>query len=177
VRIVWNDRNWEWIPLRQYNTTTKDLGVAEFQDLQATDHFYFPAIGASASIGKRQAGNGSLYYAALRDNTSEFLDGGNAYRLTVPTPVPGNLFWSATVYDVDTRSMIATDQDKAVLSSQFTDFQPNPDGSIDIYFGPEALQAKKTNGLRPFLATAGSSTSAFTAQKLQLLTGPGSSTT
>jgi hypothetical protein len=62
--------------------------------------------------------------------------------------VPGNLFWSATVYDVDTRSMIATDQDKAVLSSQFIDFQPNPDGSIDIYFGPEAPAGKEDQWIK-----------------------------
>jgi len=141
--IVWKDRNWEWVPIRQYNTTTKDFGTASFQDLQATEHFYFPAIGGSASIGKRQVGSGSIYFAALRDNTSAFLDGGKAYKLTVPTPVPANLFWSATVYDVDTRSMIATDQDKAVLSSLFTKFQPNPDGSIDIYFGPNAPAGKE----------------------------------
>ena len=148
VRIVWQDRNWEWLPLRQYNTTTKDLGVAAFQDLQATDHFYFPAIGASASIGKREAGNGSLYYVGLRDSTSAFLDGGKTYKLTVPTPVPGNLFWSTTVYDVDTRSMIATDQDKAVLSSLFTKFQPNPDATIDLYLGPKAPAGKEDQWIK-----------------------------
>jgi len=147
-RIVWNDRNWEWAPLRQLNTTTRDFGTASFQDLQATEHFYFPAIGGSASIGKRQVGSGSIYFAGLRDNTSAFLDGGNAYKLTVPTPVPGNLFWSTTVYDVDTRSMIATDQHKAVLSSLFTKFQPSPDGTIDIYFGPKAPPGKEDQWIK-----------------------------
>jgi hypothetical protein len=147
-RIVWNDRNWEWYPLRAMNTTTKDYGVAAYLDLQATDHFYFQGTGASASMGKREAGAGSIYYAGYRDNTSAFLDGGKTYKLTVPSPVPGNLFWSATVYDVDTRSMIATDQDKAVLSSLFTKFQPNPDGSIDIYFGPKAPAGKEDQWIK-----------------------------
>jgi hypothetical protein len=142
-RIVWNDRNWEWTPLRLMNTTTRDFGTASFQDLETTEHWYFPAIGASASIGKREVGSGSIYFVGLRDNTGAFLDGGKAYKLTVPTPVPASLFWSATVYDVDTRSMIATDQDKAVLSSLFTKFQPNPDGSIDMFFGPKAPVGKE----------------------------------
>lgn len=146
--IVWSDRNWEWIPLRQLNATTKDYGVAAFQDLQATDNFYFPAIGASASMGKREPGSGSIYFAGLRDNSSAFLDGGKTYKLTIPGPVPGNLFWSATVYDVDTRSMIATDQDKAVLGSLKTKFQPNPDASIDIYFGPKAPAGKEDQWIK-----------------------------
>ena len=39
--------------------------------------------------------------------------------------------------------MIATDQNKAVLSSLFTKFQSNPDGSIDIYLGPNAPAGKE----------------------------------
>jgi hypothetical protein len=146
--IVWKDRNWEWVPVRQYNTITKDFGTASFQDLQATENFYFPAIGGSASIGKREVGSGSIYFAGLRDNTGAYLDGSKAYKMTVPTPVPASLFWSATVYDVDTRSMIATDQNKAVLSSLFTKFQPKPDGSIDIYFGPKAPVGKEDQWIK-----------------------------
>ena len=119
-----------------------------------------------------------IYYATYRDNTTAFLDGGKTYKLTVSTPVPGNLFWSATVYDVDTRSMIATDQDKVVVGSLKTNFQTNPDGSIDIYFGPLApLQARKTSGLRQFLTKASSSTYASTAQKRQRSTEHGNSIT
>lgn len=147
VRIVWDDRNWEWIPLRQYNTTTKDLGVGAFQDLQAMDNFYFPAIAASASLGKREPGAGSIYFVGLRDNTDAFLDGGKNYKMTVPGPVPGNLFWSATVYDVDTRSMIVTDQNKAVVGS-LTKLEPNPDGSFDIYFGSEAPEGKEDQWIK-----------------------------
>ena len=129
--------------MRQMNTTTKDIGVASFLDLQATDSFLYQAYGGSASLGKREVGAGSIYYVGVRDNTSAFLDGGKTYKLTVPGPVPGKLFWSATVYDVDTRSMIATDQNKALVGSLFTKFQPNSDGSIDIYFGPKAPPGKE----------------------------------
>ncbi|WP_433963409.1 DUF1214 domain-containing protein [Tunturiibacter gelidiferens] len=33
-----------------------------------------------------------------------------SYKLTVPQPVTGKLFWSVTVYDTDTRSQVQTDQ-------------------------------------------------------------------
>lgn len=81
ARIVWNDRNWEWLPIRQFNATTRDLGVATFLDLQATDNFSFQAIGTSASIGKRQVGVGSIYFTNFHDNAGAFLDGSNTYKL------------------------------------------------------------------------------------------------
>jgi hypothetical protein len=105
-RLAWNDRNWEWTPLREFNNTTKDLGLASFLDLQAMDNWFYQAFGATPSIGKREPGGGSLYYLGLRDNTSAYLDGGKTYRLNVPGPVPGKLFWSVTVYDVGTRVAI-----------------------------------------------------------------------
>jgi hypothetical protein len=87
-------------------------------------------------LGKREVGAGSIYFSGFHDNTGAYLDGSKTYKLTVPGPVPGKLFWSVTVYDVDTRSEIVTDQDKAAVRSLFEKPQPNPDGSIDIYFGP-----------------------------------------
>ena len=68
-RIVWNDRNWEWAPLRQLNTTTRDFGTAAFQDLDTTLHAYFQAFGGSASLGKREVGAGSIYFVGVRDST------------------------------------------------------------------------------------------------------------
>ena len=44
--------------------------------------------------------------------------------------------------------MIATDQDKAVVGSLKTKFQPNPDGSIDIYFGPNAPAGKENQWIK-----------------------------
>ena len=48
-----------------------------------------------------------------------YLDGSRGYRLTVPLPVPGKLFWSVTVYDARTRSQVQTEQGRALLSSLF----------------------------------------------------------
>jgi hypothetical protein len=58
--------------------------------------------------------------------------------------VQGKLFWSMTVYDVDTRCLIATDQDKAAIRSLLDNPQPNADGSYDLYFGPKAPAGKES---------------------------------
>ncbi len=44
---------------------------------------------------------GSIYFGSFRDKTGAYLDGGKCYKLSVPGPVPGKLFWSGTVYDND----------------------------------------------------------------------------
>ena len=62
--------------------------------------------------------------------------------------MPADFFWSATVYDADTRSMIVTDQDRAFVGSVTTKPQSNPDGSIDIYFSPEAPIGKENHWVK-----------------------------
>src|ERR1700730_8963883 len=62
--------------------------------------------------------------------------GGKTYKLTVPLPAPGKLFWSVTVYDAETRSQIATDQGKAALRSVF-ELKGESGNSVDLYFGPK----------------------------------------
>jgi hypothetical protein len=147
-RLVWNDRNWEWLPITPFNSTTRDMGVAEFLDVQATEHAYFQAIGASPLMSTREIDHGSIYFSNFRDNNNEFLNGSKTYKLTVPGPIPANLFWSATIYDVDTRSEIATDQNRSAIRSLFENPQPNPDGSIDLYFGPEVPKGQENRWVK-----------------------------
>jgi hypothetical protein len=62
---------------------------------------------------------------------------GTTYRLRVPPNPPITLFWSVTVYDVDTRALILNDQKIEDRSSRM-DLRKNDDGSVDIYCGPKA---------------------------------------
>ena len=57
--------------------------------------------------------------------------------------MPAKLFWSNTVYDSDTRVLIATDQNRAALRSHLDKLQVNADGSYDFYFGPKAPVGKE----------------------------------
>jgi len=143
ARVAWKDRAWEWFPLQLISAQTGDFGVPAYLDLESSDGYFWTGYGVSAAIGKPAVGAGSVYWMAFRDGTGAYLDGGKNYKLTVPGPVPGKLFWSMTVYDVDTRCLIATDQDRAAIRSLVDKPQANADGSYDLYFGPKAPAGKE----------------------------------
>ena len=74
----------------------------------------------------------------LRDADGTYLDGARTYRLAVPQPVPGKLFWSITVYDAETRSQIRTDQNQAALRSLFELADTGTGAARGLWFGPVA---------------------------------------
>jgi hypothetical protein len=57
------------------------------------------------------------------------------------------LFWSVTVYDSDTRSMVQTDTNIAAHSS-YDKLKTNPDGSLELYFGPTAPEGFDSNWVK-----------------------------
>jgi hypothetical protein len=134
-RMAWPDRKWEWVGFVSDNGDFRTPGG---YDMEARDRWFAQAIVASPAMFRRNAGAGSLYWLGLRDNAGVYLDGGKSYRLVMPTPVPGRLFWSVTVYDAQTRSQVQTDQDKAALRSLFElkDVSAMGNGSVTLYFGP-----------------------------------------
>ena len=85
--------------------------------------------------------------SAAKDKQGQWLDGGQPYVLHVPANVPAREFWAVTVYDVLTRSMIETDTMKSGISSKDTP-KANPDGSVDIHFGPQAPQDGSANWIK-----------------------------
>jgi hypothetical protein len=134
-RVVWPDRQWEWAALRFENG---DFDRPSSVDTDAREKWFYQAIGASPAMFRRDTQAGSLYWLGQRDATGAYLDGGRTYKLTVPLPVPGKLFWSVTVYDARTRSQIQADQAKALLSSLFDFDDAATASSVDLFFGPGA---------------------------------------
>lgn len=139
-RVVWKDRQWEWVGLRFENG---DFDTPSYVDLDARETWFYQAIGASPAMFRRQEGGGSLYWLGLKDKTGKYIDGAKTYKLTIPTPVPAKLFWSVTIYDALTRSQIATDQNKAALRSLFELKDKIGGQSVDLYFGPKAPAGKE----------------------------------
>jgi hypothetical protein len=131
---VYSDRQWEWV----YLGDDPDFEYATFMNLEARSRWFYQATGASPAMVKKSLGVGALYWLGHRDSSGNYLNGSDTYKLSIPTNVPGQLFWSITVYNTDRRSMIWTDQNQAALRSLFEDFKQNQDGSIDLYFGPQA---------------------------------------
>jgi hypothetical protein len=99
--------------------------------------WFYEAVGAGPAMAPKRPGPSSAYLGAYKDKAGEWLDGGNSYRLRVPPNPPIKLFWSVTLYDIDTRALIVNDQRIADRSSRM-DLRKNDDGSVDIYTGPAA---------------------------------------
>ena len=138
----WKGRNWEWAIVQAIMSETGDFGGPAYLNLESSDAYYFMGYGVSAAMGN-EVGAGSIYFTGFRDKTRAYLDGGKTYKLTVPGPVPAKLFWSHTVYDMNTRTLIATDQNQAAVRSHVEKLQVNADGSYDLYFGPKAPAGKE----------------------------------
>jgi hypothetical protein len=63
----------------------------------------------------------------------------------VPQLFPAKEFWSFTVHDSQTRSMLQTDQQFPAVGSLTKGLLVNADGSVDVYFGPKAPVGKDNN--------------------------------
>jgi hypothetical protein len=69
-------------------------------------------------------------------------DGGKTYKVTLPKDIPAARFWSFTLYDNQSRSMLDTPQRYPRAGSQSYPSpaaKPNADGSTTVYFGPSQL--------------------------------------
>jgi hypothetical protein len=106
------------------------------RDSDARSMFHYYATGITPAMSSRMVGRGSQYLWTNLDGDGEFLDGAKTYRLHLPPNIPAEAFWSVTVYDPYTRSMLPTDQHFPAIST-YTDPVFNEDGSIDILFAPE----------------------------------------
>ncbi|OCP35788.1 DUF1254 domain-containing protein [Ensifer sp. LC163] len=94
--------------------------------------------------GIKHLGAGQFYLFAIKDRDGQFFDGGSTYRLTVPADVPVRQYWSAVVYDRATHALIRN-LPSSSHSSLNPGLQKNADGSVDLYFGPEAPAGKESN--------------------------------
>lgn len=121
-------------------------GAARVLDAR-TMFFYLSGV-VTPAMAVKMVGVGSQYAGGFVDANGEYLDGGKSYRLHLPPNPPANRFWSVTLYDLQTRSMLQTDNPFPSLSSQTGTVEPNPDGSYDIHFGPKVPPGKENNWLQ-----------------------------
>ena len=114
-------------------------------NLDAKDLFFFYATGVTPAMTEKMVGKGSQYAGAFVDAKGNPFDGGKTYRLHMPPNIPAEEFWSITVYDSQTRSMLQTDQQFPAVGSLTKGLLVNADGSVDVYFGPKAPVGKENN--------------------------------
>lgn len=133
---IYDDRKW------QTGFVGNDYQWMDGDPINGIDHdartmfFYFATVNTPA-MALEMVGVGSQYAIAFRDADGDYLDGATHYRLTIPTDPPAKNFWSVVVYDPQTRSELQTSQSLPSRNNQRDDLATDPDGSVQLYFGPE----------------------------------------
>ncbi|CAH1652235.1 conserved exported hypothetical protein [Hyphomicrobiales bacterium] len=94
--------------------------------------------------GIKRIGTAQFYLMANKDKDGNAFDGGANYRLTVPANAPVKQYWSATVYDRETHALVKN-MNRASVASISPGAQKNPDGTVDVFFGPQAPAGKEAN--------------------------------
>ncbi|WP_246270692.1 DUF1254 domain-containing protein [Hongsoonwoonella zoysiae] len=111
-----------------------------YRQMSARTAFFYIATGITPAMVMRLTNVGSQYLGAMKDANGNYFDGARTYKVTLPKGIPAAAFWSFTLYDNQTRSMLATAQKYPRAGSQS---YPSPaaeaadDGSTTVYFGPE----------------------------------------
>jgi hypothetical protein len=141
--IFYPDRQWQYVGDVPYDNMSKN-GILEV-DRRA--YLYYMALGNSPAMMEKNVGVGSYYLWTYRDAAGTPLLGDKRYRLHVDPNIPAKDFWSVLVYDALSRSELQNGQPFPSVS-KYTGPAVNADGSIDVYFGPEAPAGKEKNWIR-----------------------------
>jgi len=149
----YDDESSWWNPLFEggylFNTPPPEIGkdgsIIPYENdgarkITARTSFFYLATGITPAMCMRLTGIGSQYLVGNVDSEGNVLDGGKTYKLALPKGIPQERFWSTTVYDNQTRSMIQTEQRYPRAGSQSFPTpaaEENADGSITLYYGPK----------------------------------------
>lgn len=139
---VWPGKRWEYALL-----VDVDQQGANFPQFEERTSWFYEAIGNTQAMQGKTLGAGQLYLETSKDKDGHWLDGGKSYRMRVPPNVPAKQFWSITLYDNLTRGPVITDAGSSDLSSR-QDLEVNPDGSVELFFGPSKPAGANRNWVK-----------------------------
>jgi hypothetical protein len=147
---LWPDRRWEDIK----TVTSPDFVTPTRVELDERAQGWYQLVmnGRYGYGAKLKPGTGSWYALTYKDAGGRYLDGGASYRFTLQADPPTKQFWSLAIYDVRTRRMVDTDEQRAELSS-FSPLKKNADGSLDLYLGPAAPAGMASNWIKTIPGT------------------------
>lgn len=117
----------------------KPLPPTGARTLDSRTAFYYGYTLDSPGMIMRIPGVGSQYLMGFLDDEGNPFDGARTYKVVLPANIPAEAFWSLTLYDNQTRSMLQTPQNYPRAGSQA---YPSPaaeaaaDGATTVWFGP-----------------------------------------
>ena len=118
----------------------KPYAATGYRQLDARSAFFYGITGITPAMAMRLPGVGSQYLLAMQDADKQYFDGAKTYRLTLPKGIPYENFWSLTLYDNQTRSMLDTPQNYPRAGSQAYPSpaaEANADGTTTVVFSPQ----------------------------------------
>ena len=136
---VWEGRSWKWAVLLK-----PDQRGENYEQIDERLHWFYGAIYMTPAMALRGPGPGSQYIQTFVDSKHNWLDCANSYKLTIPANVPAKDFWSITLYDSETRSLVQNKSTQPAVSS-YDKLKVNADGSVDLYFAPKAPKGFESN--------------------------------
>jgi hypothetical protein len=107
--------------------------------LDARAAFFYAATGVTPAMVMRLPDVGSQYLFGIQDSSGAPFDGAKTYKVSLPAGIPAAKFWSLTLYDNQSRSMLQTGQPYPRAGSQS---YPSPAAEADaggkttLYFAP-----------------------------------------
>ncbi|TWI89586.1 hypothetical protein JM93_01790 [Roseibium hamelinense] len=93
----------------------------------------------------KNLGGGTFYLTGLRDSSGTMLNGTDTYKLTILADTPAEDFWSVIVYSMKTKGFVSGAERVGLATPNLPDMQKNDDGSVDVYFAPEAPAGLESN--------------------------------
>lgn len=132
-------------PLKNLDLSWKNT-AGSYLDLDARIWFFTNYYSVSPGMLSKIPGKGAAYMIAFTDSEGTPLSGGSNYKLSLPANIPAANFWSVTLYEAENASGLANGQPFPSLGSRDKPTQ-NPDGSTELFLGPQAPDAKEGNWL------------------------------
>ncbi len=117
------------------------------RNMDARTLFFYLATVNTPAMALQVPGVGSNYAMTTGDKNGEILYGEKNYKVTLPADAPAKDFWSMVAYDPQTRSELQVPGGSKYPSknNKRDELIYNDDGSVTLYFGPDAPKGLEAN--------------------------------
>jgi hypothetical protein len=126
---------WNFGPQAQLGFPFED-GEKILIDKRAATYFYVTYLPS-------KLGGATFYLTGLRDSDGNMLNGKDTYKLNVPVDVPAKDFWSAIVYNMETKNFNRGVDRVGASTKDLDKMVKNADGSVDVYYAPNLDKVPK----------------------------------